>query len=710
MAASVKILLATWNTTNLYEENNLETYDTEHYACYDTAVPEYQIIQPYENEVLRHVSYNDPMTWESYNTEIPICGELGERMYQEEIKNHTIEQLTTEINQAEQNVNSVMEQSANEYGKQVDELINEQKTAEMDTSVANLKEIPMQGPTKEHKSYDMLEHAYNLAFLQSDNDSPYEYSNSTFLFNFLHFPSPLITADSIRMRFGGRFLSFLSSKQVIRVLIVLLENKLELSNEDQKEFIETIFGHIDYSLELVITKELVVMLVEAMMKSNVPDYFEQVYLTWKIWYSFTIEEQEKMLKYVKRKYKREILVMLYLFVVNRDEDNSQQCEIFKNDIKNQYEKTSILKNGHSIKDIIIMENEPRKIEAFYIILGTFDICLLDLPEVFKCLDKRIVIAFRDYFRESFFTRKKITKYYVLNYKSHVCYAFSKFTQEFVQINDIGKSNDVETNSQLYFDLENIKYGFENWMKMLRGSISSDIETFSNEYKKEFVNAFAILRQVTQSNEYNCDIFFEILNKVCTTSYFDRPYPTILFSLTNENILRDLIKTQKWNKYARKNLAVPRKYQFIEDIFIKNASSNFTKRLKYIERICVIKMSEVLSKLNTKKSIIMYREHYFYQHFLFHPRFEMFNGMTMSNYIESLSKIGLLHNEEQCDQIARDLVFSEYYCKAAIEFNNTLMGIKGWTELEKFKKSIKKELGICKNIEVIEKEREMFKRC
>ncbi|KAI5175258.1 hypothetical protein PAEPH01_2127 [Pancytospora epiphaga] len=95
------------------------------------------------------------------------------------------------------------------------------------------------------------------------------------------------------------------------------------------------------------------MRVVAMMRSNVPDYFEQVFLTWKMWYSFTIEEQELMLKDIKKEYKREILVMLYLFVVNRDENNLQQCEIFKNEIKNQYEKTGIFNKGYLLKDVVI---------------------------------------------------------------------------------------------------------------------------------------------------------------------------------------------------------------------------------------------------------------------------------------------------------------------------------------------------------------------
>ncbi|KAI5170039.1 hypothetical protein PAEPH01_1197 [Pancytospora epiphaga] len=228
------------------------------------------------------------------------------------------------------------------------------------------------------------------------------------------------------MRFSGQFLSFLSSDQVIRVLIVLLENKLELASEDQKEFIEMIFGHIDYSLKLVITKDQVVMLVEAMMRSNVSECFEQVFLTWKMWYSFTVNEQELMLKNAKREYKREILVMLYLFVVNRDEDNSHQCEIFKNDIKKQYKETGTSNKGYLLADIV-MEVGNWQNGILRTIIDIFGTCLLDLPLVFKDLNKYDVGAFWNFFKKNFFYTHHSIKSEVLMYKSHVCYALTKFT-------------------------------------------------------------------------------------------------------------------------------------------------------------------------------------------------------------------------------------------------------------------------------------------
>ncbi|KAI5173327.1 hypothetical protein PAEPH01_1897, partial [Pancytospora epiphaga] len=486
IVASVKILVATWNTSDPCGEDDLEKYDAKYFFKQDSAVPGHSKLESSENEMRNRNTYNNHIMQESYEVEaprfqhsstIPEYAELQqpheikmhdydydtyndpmmiwvsndikirtgdepeERMDQGEVENPTIEHLMIENEQMEQNLNSgkqlsedeyntlmkylaeeqepveldtSIDQSATEfrpveqnlssgvqlskgeYSRRIAEIINEQKAVESNSLVDNLEEMPIQESIDEHRPYYVPEQFHSSVTSQSAEDPSYEYSNSTFLFNFLHSPSPLITADSIRVRFGAHFLSFLSSSQLIRVLIVLLENKLVLSNEDQKEFVETIFGHIDYSLELVITKELVVVLVKAMMRNKVPDYFEQVYLTWKMWYSFTVKEQEKMLKYAKKEYKREILVMLYLFVVNRDEDNSPQCEILKKYLKNQYKKSSICDVEYPLEKFVT-ERKNHHVKVFFIILNTFDTCLLDIPKVFKSLDNNAIIAFRDFF-------------------------------------------------------------------------------------------------------------------------------------------------------------------------------------------------------------------------------------------------------------------------------------------------------------------------
>ncbi|KAI5180279.1 hypothetical protein PAEPH01_2720, partial [Pancytospora epiphaga] len=322
-----------------------------------------------------------------------------------------------------------------------------------------------------------------------------------------------------------------------------------------------------------------------------------------------------------------------------------------------------------------------------IILDTFDTCLLDLPEAFKGLDKHVVIAFRDFFRKHFFRRYKNIKHKVLRYESHVCYAFTKFTPEFEQTNNLGKSRDVKTNSELYIDPVYIKFEFATWIRMLNNTNSLDNTIAADECKKEFVNAFAMIRQIMQSNEYNTNMFFKIFNKTHSTKYVDKPYLTLLFSLTKEYILRDLAETQEWCEYIKKRSTSSHSYRFMEEIFMNNASSDPKSFLKYHSAVSVAKIYKALSELNTKRRITMHREHYFYQYLLFHPRFKIFNGAYILDYVNGLNKIGRFNNGEERDQIARDLVFSEYYHEAAIELKNLPRWCKNEPRLVEFKKSI-----------------------
>ncbi|KAI5170323.1 hypothetical protein PAEPH01_1336 [Pancytospora epiphaga] len=776
VAVLVKILVASWNISDPNEEFNLETYNSEYYPQYGSAVPEYSRLQPYENEMHNGNIYNDPMsqgffnteapiyqynsfapeytelqqmhengvwgytsynndfvTWESYNSGIPLGSEPAERISLGEIENLNTEQFVTEINQTGRSPSPEMQMSPGECNRQVDELIKRQEAAELDTLalddysrlieevveeqettwpntlVNNLEEMPMHEPIKEHRPYDILEHAYNSTILQPTEDFSYEYSNSAFLYNFLRSPSPFITADSIRVRLSGQFLSFLSSDQVIRVLIVLLENKLELSKEDQKEFIETIFGHIDYSLELVITKDQVVMLVEAMMRSSVPDYFEYVFLTWKMWYSFTMKEQELMLKDAKREHKREILVMLYLFVINKDEDNSQQCEIFKNNIKNLYMKTGIFINGHTLENVVIRKNYWKSI-VIHDILNTLDTCLVDIPALFKSIGEKAVTPFCEYLKVYIFAQHKNSIPHSLRYGIHVCYVLTKFIKECVQETNTKEHSSAKIHNGLCFDAVYVKYAFINWIKILNNNNSLDNGASIEHYKKEFRNAFGMFRQIVQSNKYNYDLFFKILRKVCFTKAYDKPFLILLFMSTNINILRDLMKTQEWVEYIKRRSRLSHSFVFIEDIFINNANPDFKLNIKYNTVFCVVKIHRILAKLNKKEGITMHREHYFCQRFLFHPHFRIFNDFSMLGYIKALSKTGQFNNKAQCDQIARDLVFSEYYHKTAMRLKNMPKIFGKEPELVEFKKSMEKEWEIYKNKENIEVEREMFRRC
>ncbi|KAI5170311.1 hypothetical protein PAEPH01_1328, partial [Pancytospora epiphaga] len=332
--------------------------------------------------------------------------------------------------------------------------------------------------------------------------------------------------------------------------------------------------------------------------------------------------------------------------------------------------------------------------------------------VFKNIDENVLTIFCKVLKFYFFSHHQNAKPRVLKYKSHVCYALTKFTQEFKQANSTRESNDVESNSRSYFDLVYVKCEFANWIRMLKKNNNSVISTISvDEREKQFVNAFAMIRQITQSNEYNSDMFFKLFNKVDTRNIYDKPYLILLFSLTNENILRDLKETQEWTEYMKKRFLLTDNYRFIEGIFMNNASLSPELYILLDAKACLVKICEFFSKLNTKRGLIMHREYYFYRHLLFYPRSSIFNGMYMSSYIEGLSKIGLLNSKEQCDQIARDLVFSEYYHEAAIELSKSMLEkfemVPGLVE---FKKSIKKELEIHKNEEAIEKERVLFRKC
>ncbi|KAI5169696.1 hypothetical protein PAEPH01_0925 [Pancytospora epiphaga] len=674
----------THNNSMMWESYDTETPRFQH----SSTIPEYTKLHlPCEIEMSNHDygynTYNDPMVMRrSHDSIIRTNNEPEEKIDQEGIKIPIIEQLMTGNEQMEQNLGSGMQQATDEHSRRIDESIDGQEAVELNTSVDNLEDMPILEPIEEHRPYDMEEEFHSSVIPQSAKDSSYEYLNSAFLFNFLYFPSPLITAGSIRVRFGAHFLSFLTSSQLIRVLIVLLENKLELSNEDQKEFIETIFGHIDYSLKLVITKELVVKLVKAMMKSNVPDYFEYVFLTWKMWYSFTIEEQEKMLKYVKREYKREILVMLYLFVVNRDGINSQQCEIFKNDIKNQYREISIFKNVYSLEELIT-EGDVQNSKIISTILDTFDTCLLDIPRAFKSLNNNIIIAFRDFFRKCLFVQNPNTRIKILRYKSHVCYAFTKFTPELKQ------TNDGETNSRLYLNPVYIKCQFENWIRMLKYDSSYDKEVSAVERKNEFVNAFGMIRQIVQSNDYNSNVLYKLFNKLSSSQAQDEQYLILLFSLTNKNILKEFTKNKEWTQEIKTKLGAASEYNFIKNIYMNNAG--------FDSKDCVVGIHEVLSVLNEEKYVKMRREHYFYRRLLLHPRLNVFKDEHIPGYIQGLNEIGWLNSKEQCDQLARDLIFNIYYHKGVLEF------------LRIPKESIKEQPGALRLQDCIERQYEVYKK-
>ncbi|KAI5181305.1 hypothetical protein PAEPH01_2808, partial [Pancytospora epiphaga] len=283
----------------------------------------------------------------------------------------------------------------------------------------------------------------NLLQEQPDEASIYLYSNPMFLYKFLYFSSSSFTADSIRVRFGSGFLNFLFINQLISVLVTLLSGNLKLTKSERSELVEIIFGHIDFSLEMKFDNNQIVSIVTALLMSDVPHCFEQVFLTWKMWTIFTTEEQNKMLEVivcnnyseheVKEKYREETLVMLYLFVLNKDTDNSSMCESFKNGITKIY-------GGAEGSDYNKVSTPLEYVEWYLFSVGEFNTVLLNLPNVFKSLNDFDLINLKKLVKIYLATNGKYLHSIHSNrkYKTHICYALTKFTQ----LNDQNRNEGV----------------------------------------------------------------------------------------------------------------------------------------------------------------------------------------------------------------------------------------------------------------------------
>ncbi|KAI5169964.1 hypothetical protein PAEPH01_1132 [Pancytospora epiphaga] len=540
----------------------------------------------------------------------------------------------------------------------------------------------------------------NLTLQQFNPSIAFSYSNSLFIFLFLHFPSPNFTADSIRMRFGSGFLSFLSTDQVIRVLAILLSKDLELTKAERIELVEMIFGHIDFSLEMNFNTKQIVSIVTTLLRSDVPNCFEQVFLTWKMWKVFTTEEQEKMLEDVisdtsqvdkiRLKYEKEILVMLYLFVLNKDTVNSSKCGVLMKSIIKIYGGTNIFNDGEKLTPI-------EYIERNLLSADTFDTSLLDLPGVLKNLNPTNLILFKNLVKQPIdSTKRKLTfTHYGKRYKIHIYYALTKFTQENVQSNNEGF---IDVCDKAYFKPEYIRHVFN---KLIRNPTNS----FS--LVNEFRNAYGAIRQIVQSDGYNSVAFLRLFYTMNTDSSYDKTFALILFSLTKKDILRDVSKTPEWTKHMEDMIIKHSNYVYIENVFMYNADSRFKLSKTYCSANyvkCIVNIFHKLISVNKT----LHRECYLYQQLLFHPEFEIFNNHFMVAYILSLNDTGQLDNKEKRVQIARDLIFNEYYYKSVVELKSLLKGVKG--NLREFRISLLKEFKLYKNETDMEKERDVFKKC
>ncbi|KAI5183695.1 hypothetical protein PAEPH01_2956, partial [Pancytospora epiphaga] len=149
----------------------------------------------------------------------------------------------------------------------------------------------------------LLAEKHNLRFVVTSlfsllsNISPYNYPNGIFLSMLLcYHPGPHLTADSIRTRFKTGFLASLTTNQIVRVLTALLSKNLCFSPEERKELVEMVFGQIDFSLGENYNNDQIIRIITAILNSDVSECFEEVFLTHKMWYIFTSEEQERVLK------------------------------------------------------------------------------------------------------------------------------------------------------------------------------------------------------------------------------------------------------------------------------------------------------------------------------------------------------------------------------------------------------------------------------
>ncbi|KAI5169663.1 hypothetical protein PAEPH01_0898 [Pancytospora epiphaga] len=540
---------------------------------------------------------------------------------------------------------------------------------------------------------------YDSLMQQKLNDTKvYSYSNSMFLNNFLKFPSPIFTADSIRVRFGSGFLNFLSTDQLIRVLATLLSRDLELTSAERTELVETIFGHVDFSLEMKFNNDQIISIVTALLRSDVPYCFEQVFLTWKMWKVFTIEEQEQMLKGVikqmyRMKYARETLVMLYLFVLNRDATNSSKCEIFKECIVKIYGKSCILNHNDAF-------NPFKYIKCNFLAANTFDNSLLDLPNVLKNLSDSMSIKFKNYIKQDLCYKRgySYSLYFGSRYKIHIYYALTKFTRNNSLNNDEGA---IDIYDEVYFYPEHIRYVLNKWSITSKKNYLSVDELEINEFR----NAYGAMRQIVQSEKYNSTVFLRLFFMINTTDTYNRMFTFLLFSLTKENILRDVKKTPEWTEHEKSKCEKKHGFIYIENIFLCNSYQHVPSLKGCLPIVYHKRITSIMHKLITVEKR-MYREHYSYKYLLFHPKFEIFNNYLMAEYIEGLNEIGQLDSKEKRLQIVRDLLFSRYYYESAEKLE---LGEAEGT-LKEFEICLKEEREHYKNKIDIEKEREIFEIC
>ncbi|KAI5172480.1 hypothetical protein PAEPH01_1756 [Pancytospora epiphaga] len=286
------------------------------------------------------------------------------------------------------------------------------------------------------------------------------------------------------------------------------------------------------------------------------------------------------------------------------------------------------------------------------------------------------------------------------YKVHICYVLTKFTFDNVQGSD---KVVIDVYDRMYFEPKYIKSIFNKWAK-----ISKDESSIPNERNvNEFKNAYNAMRQIVQSDGYDSVAFLRLFHTISGNNVADKMFALILFSLTKENILRDVNKTPEWTEYVKNRNTKRHKFAYIENIFMYNANLS----LKLSESYCPYGYIKIITKIllnliNTNQAL--YRERYLYQQLLFQPKFEPFNNSKMNLYIFGLNDIGQLDNKERRIQIARDLMFNKFYLKSAVELKTRLIGNE--KNLEELRMRIEMEYKRYENEACLESERKAIENC
>ncbi|KAI5176499.1 hypothetical protein PAEPH01_2316, partial [Pancytospora epiphaga] len=502
---------------------------------------------------------------------------------------------------------------------------------------------------------------------------PHTLTNGTFLLVLLSSSRPNLTADSIRTRFKMGFLNLLTKNQILRVLSALLRNELTLQKDKRIELVEMVFGHIDFSTEMEFSVDQVTQLIIAILNSEVPECFEQVFLTWKMWGIFGIEQQEAIFNsyYLNlekgRIYYRETLVMLYLFILNRDRPNAEICKNFHSDIKAKYGEDQVYNENFTLRDVIL--HPYLHIPNMCHIVNTFDNCLLDLPEVLKKTNTRNL---KNFTKMEFNMRHKETIFNGQRYKIHFCYVLTKFNQDYFN----GENSDIGLLDDLYFDIKTVRIYFKalvyrrdrKYMESFEERTSRLI--LESKDRIEIKNTFGALRQIVQDKRYNHNVFIELFKMINIQTSRERVYTTFLFLLTNEKLLRDVERSSFWITH-RENLksSLPKKvhtFKYIEDVFMYNASeeSEHRQTISCSAHIFLRRIDDFLNNLISEVNG-NYRERNLAMRLFFHPKFKIFKEFYSHDYIYGLTSMSLLDIKEDRVQLARDFILNDYYYESAI---------------------------------------------